>query len=354
MPKRLKVEGPSSAEEVATARKQAKDSRQVERLLAIQMAQQGDFRIKDIAKALRRGHATIERWLHAFRKGGIEALLKRRTKTRDPSLKQEDVKALEDILRKGQYKRAKEINKWLKERNINISLTGVYYWLNKIKATHKVPRPKHKKQDPKRHQKFREEIVDKLEALDIPKHKKVRIWVQDEHRYGLISTLRRCWTLRGHRVTVPVHQKYEWGYVYGAADLVTGETQFLFLPSVSLEMTHIFLNQLVVTDPDAIHVLLWDRAGFHPKMDQHVLPECIRLIEFPAYSPELNPMERLWDMVKDAVSNEVWETLIAIESAIIAELRPFWESVSRVFQFLGDNWLTQGVATFLKQREVLI
>ena len=80
-------------------------------------------------------------------------------------------------------------------------------------------------------------------------------------------------------------------------------------------------------------------------MDQHVFPDCIRVIEFPAYSPDLNPMERLWDMVKacprpergDAVSNEVWETLIVIESAISAELRPFWECVSRVFQFLGDN-----------------
>ena len=51
----------------------------------------------------------------------------------------------------------------------------------------------------------------------------MHIWVEDEHRYGLISTLRRCWTLQGQRVTVPVHLKYEWGYVHGGADLVIGD-----------------------------------------------------------------------------------------------------------------------------------
>ena len=187
--------------------------------------------------------------------------------------------------------------------------------------------------------------------LDIPPGKRVHLWVEDEHRYGLISTVRRCWTLRGHRGHAPVHQKYEWGYVYGATDLVSGQAQFLYLLTVSLDMTALFLKQLVDTDPEAIHVLLWDRAGFHPKVDLHALPVPVRLVEFPAYSPELNPIEKLWDMVKDAVSNEVWETLSDIESAISHELRPFWESVSRVREFLGDNWLTQAVSSFLQGRE---
>ena len=64
-------------------------------------------------------------------------------------------------------------------------------------------------------------------------------------------------------------------------------------------------------------------------------------------------METPWDMVKCAVSNEVWETLTAIEAAITEELRPFWESLQRVWQLLGDNWLTQAVDAFLKQREAL-
>lgn len=355
MPKKLRVEGPSTPEEVVAARKKTNNPGEYERLLAIQMAQQGRFRIKDIAHALARGHATIERWLRIFREGGLTALTKHRNKTRNPAVKADDIEALEKGLREGKFKRAKEIRKWLQEeRGIQMSLWSVYYWLGKVKARHKVPRRVHEKQDPDQRQAFPDEIESKLEALDIPSGQRVRIWVEDEHRYGLISTLRRCWTLHGHRVTVPVHLKYEWGYVYGAADLVSGDVQFLYLPTVSLAMSEAFIEQLVATEPDAIHILLWDQAGFHPKVELHTLPNQVRIIEFPAYCPELNPMETLWDMVKCAVSNEVWETLTAIETAITEELRPFWESVQRVRRLLGDNWLTQAVDAFLKQREALI
>ena len=175
-----------------------------------------------------------------------------------------------------------------------------------------------------------------------------------EHRYGLISDIRRCWTLYGHRVVVPYHAKYQWGYVYGATELVTGAATKAFLPMVSLLATHRFVEQMVATDPQAMHIILWDKAGFHPKQDCHPLPEQVRLIELPAYCPELNPIEKIWDGVKGAVSNTVWETLEAIEAKITDELRPFWESTKRVRVLLGDNWLTRGVAQFLAQKESLI
>lgn len=62
-------------------------------------------------------------------------------------------------------------------------------------------------------------------------------------------------------------------------------------------------------------------------------------------------MEKLWDPVKRQISNAIWETLDAIEDEITAVLSPFWQSVERVRAFLGDNWLTRGVATFLKLLE---
>lgn len=63
MPKKLTVEGPAAPEEVAAARKRSTNPLEIERLFAVQMAQRGGFRITDIALALGRGHATIERWL---------------------------------------------------------------------------------------------------------------------------------------------------------------------------------------------------------------------------------------------------------------------------------------------------
>ncbi len=355
MPQRLKVEGPTLPEEVAAARQSHANPHGQERLLAVEMAQQGGWRIADIAKALGRGSATIGRWFDKFRQGGLPALLKRGHGARSPQLDSADQQALKKGLEEGKWKTAKEIQHWLaEERQIQLSLSGVHYWLTKVRARCKVPRKKHKDQDSLEVETFKAEVVDKLHELDLPKDKCVCIWIEDEHRYGLISSVRRCWTLRGHRPTAPVQMKYQWGYVYGAAEVSRGDAQFLYLPTVSLQCSCLFLEQLVATSPQAIHIVFWDQAGFHPKPQACDLPHQIRLIELPAYSPELNAMENLWDCVKRRVSNAVWETLPAIEGAITEVLKPFWESAARVWQLLGDSWLTRSVKLFLEQRKVII
>ena len=60
-------------------------------------------------------------------------------------------------------------------------------------------------------------------------------------------------------------------------------------------------------------------------------------------------MENLWELVKGEVANTVFSAFEEIETKIESVLSPFWQSVERVFAFLPDNWLTQGVATFLEQ-----
>jgi transposase len=64
-------------------------------------------------------------------------------------------------------------------------------------------------------------------------------------------------------------------------------------------------------------------------------------------SPELNPVERLWDIVKDHSANRIWENLDCLEEAMVTVLEPFLLIPERVKQFLGNNWLTQAVSKSL-------
>ena len=355
MPKRTKVSGTATPEEIEAIYKRSANPHDQRRVIALQMAQQGTWVLAEIGRAIGKGRATVGRWLKSYRADGMEGMLKRGHGGRKPQLQQDDVEALREVLREGKYKTAKEIRHWLAvERNIDMTIWGVYYWLKKVKASHKLPRKIHADQDPDEKEAFKENIVDNLQELDIPPGKSVKVWIQDEHRYGLISTIRRCWTLQGHEVRVPYKAEYKWGYVYGALEFVTGDAEFIYLSSVSLECSYLFLEQLVATDPEAIHIVIWDQAGFHQKADQHELPEQIRLLPLPAYCPELSPIENLWDPVKREVSNAVWETLDAMEKAITKVLKPFWESSEHVISLLGNNWLTDGVSEFLKLRESLI
>jgi len=354
MPKKTKVLGSSTPSEVEAAYKGSVNPHDQKRLIALQMAQQGIWVLSDIGNAIGKGRSTVSRWLKSYREGGVEGMLDRAHGGRKPQLDAADIEALEEILREGTYKTAKKIQHWLvTERGIEMSISGVYYWLNKVKASHKIPRKFHAKQDPDEKESFKENIVEKFQELDIPSDRPVRVWIQDEHRYGLISTIRRCWTLRGYEVRVPYKTKYQWGYVYGALEFVTGIAEFLYTPTVSLDCSQLHLEQLVATEPEAIHIVIWDGAGFHQKTDQHELPEQIRLLPLPPYCPELSPIEKLWDPVKREVSNAVWETLDAMENAITKVLRPFWESEERVRSLLGNNWLTSGVSDFLKLRQSL-
>ena len=221
MPKRTKLEGPATPEQIDAALKTHTQPHQQKRLVAVGMAQQGKWTRGQISEALGKGRSTINRWLAAYRTGGIKGLLRRGYLGKRPTLTPDDIDALEQEVPTGRFKTAKQIGHWLSsQRGKQLKKGGVYYWLNRIKARHNVPRKAHAKQDPNEKEAFKRQIGGHLDAFGIPPSVPVRIWVEDEHRYGLISNVRRCWTLRGHRVVVPHQTKYEWGYLYGAAELV--------------------------------------------------------------------------------------------------------------------------------------
>jgi len=126
-------------------------------------------------------------------------------------------------LKAGQWKRAKEIQQWLRQQHqVQLGLKGVYFWLGKLGGGLKVPRKAHAKQDTVKAAEFQQQLCNKLKDLNVAGCKPVRIWVADKHRYGLILVLRKCWTLRGERPSAPYQTKYEWGYLDSALE-VDGE-----------------------------------------------------------------------------------------------------------------------------------
>lgn len=137
---------------------------------------------------------------------------------------------------------------------------------------------------------------------------------------------------------IPQQQCYQWEYVYGALEVVQGGAQFRFMPSVSLAFSYGFLEQIAASDPLAHHVVIWDQAGFHLQAKRHRLPERIHLLSLPPYSPELNPVEGLWDQVQDRTCNRRHADLDELEETLIRALRPFWEKPAKVLSLI-HHWL---------------
>jgi transposase len=356
MPKRYHLNRPDLAQTVAVQLRQCKDTSNQQRLLAARMAASGEFTAAQIAEQLGISRRRFFDWMNALKAGGLAGLLERQHGGGAPPQVQGPALAeLQVGLQQGRWKRAKEIQQWLRERHqVKLYLTGVYYWLGKLGGVLKVPRKTHVKKDAAQAAEFQRTLCERLASLNVGGGRRVRIWVADEHRYGLIPVVRRCWTLRGLRPTAPYQTRYEWGYLYSALE-VDGENaaEFLCLPEVSLDLSHLFLERLAASDPEAEHVVIWDQAGFHPKPEQHAVPEHIHLIALPPYSPELNPVEAIGDLIKDRIGNAVWTTLEALEEAIGEELRPLYETAERVRRLVSHPWLVEQVnATVTKNSAI--
>lgn len=191
---------------------------------------------------------------------------------------------------------------------------------------------------------FKTTLARRLCQLCLPKDQPVRVWAIDEHRYGLISHQRRCWGLRRVRPHAPYRTKYDWGYVASALE-IDGKDEGLcvFLPCVNKEASASFLQELAATDPQAVHVIIQDQAGFHLKAQDEAVPDNVRLLPLPPYSPELNPVERVGDLMKDATGNRVFASMEELEQAIEKELKPLWTDPRRVRSLVGEGWIRSQV-----------
>jgi hypothetical protein len=108
----------------------------------------------------------------------------------------------------------------------------------------------------------------------------VRVFSQDESRFGLLTVRRRRLTARGVQPVGPVQHVFEWLYVYGAVEPTTGDRFFLELPYLNADMFQIFIDAFAHAFPDSLNILLLDNSGTHTS-SRLTLPENIRLLSLP-------------------------------------------------------------------------
>jgi hypothetical protein len=111
-------------------------------------------------------------------------------------------------------------------------------------------------------------------------------------------------------------------HVLTAPGPAPGRAEGRFSPRLDAAGVQVFLDRLSATIPEGVHVVMvWDGAGYHTAEDLHA-PANLTLVGLPPYSPELNPVERLWLYLRPHFwSNRVYEDLDAVEEAAMAGWR---------------------------------
>lgn len=142
------------------------------------------------------------------------------------------------------------------------------------------------------------------------------MWFQDEARIGQQGTLTRVWGERGSRPRAVRQTEYEWAYVFGAVDPLTGKSSALISPTVSAKLMSEHLKMICQEAGEQTHVVLvLDGAGWH-KAKKLKVPTNMTLLFLPPYSPELMPMERVWAWMRQHdLSNRVFIDAAEIDRA---------------------------------------
>jgi transposase len=229
-------------------------------------------------------------------------------------------------------------------RSVHPSL--VYRALHRPGGRKVVPRPKHPKSSEEAREAFKKVTGDRARASSGagrchgPAAARVRRMFEDEARLGRSSDPRRCWAPVGVRPAVEVQVGREYEYAFAAVSPHDGVLDTLVLPTAKAAALSVFLAAVAQRHPDEFVLMALDGAGWH-RAKRLQVPAHRRRIPLPPGSPQLNPVEHLWDEVREKwFSNRVFASLSAMDEQLVKALLALEVDPRQVASLTGFPWIT--------------
>ncbi|GFE71917.1 transposase [Chroococcus sp. FPU101] len=324
--------------------------------------------VRYIAVIVGREESTVHRWFHAYKEGGLEALLEEKPRTGRPKkLNVETVAKLQQELRDPEgFKSYEEVRIWsLALGEIQASYTTIYRVVRqelqaKLKVarlptlpTFKVDRKAAAPSAPQSNQQKLGAIQEWIEQLNqrvkmlkelatqVDEQKKVRYWCQDETRLGLKTIERRKLTLKGVKPKGIRRWKFDYYYIYGLVEPLSGDSFFYEFSHLNTACFQVCLDQFSQQFSQEIHLLQVDNAPSHTAK-QLQIPSNIILFFQPPYCPEVNLIERFWLFLKNQISWSLFESLDALKDKIANLLNSV--SQKTIQSLTGWNYICEALS----------
>lgn len=149
--------------------------------------------------------------------------------------------------------------------------------------------------------------------------KQLRYLAQDETRIGRKTETKRVITSRGVKPKVQVQWPREAFWLYGVVEPLSGWQWTQEYHQLNQTNFQAFLNELSLQLGSTVAVMQMDRAPAH-RAQAIEWPENIVPIFQPPHSPELNPIERLWQFLKGLWKGENFASLEELRQRVKREL----------------------------------
>jgi putative transposase len=170
--------------------------------------------------------------------------------------------------------------------------------------------------------------------------KRIALWFMDEARVGQKGRLCHRWWARGRRPPGRCDGRFAWAYLFAAVEPATGADVALVLPEATTAAMNLFLAAFAAALPGDVHAaLVLDGAGWHGG-HALVVPANVTLVPLPPYSPELNPVERVWLYLRERfLSLRVFTDYRAIVDACRAAWNRLVAEPGRLRSLCDQSWI---------------
>ena len=146
----------------------------------------------------------------------------------------------------------------------------------------------------------------------------------------------------GVKPICPFQQVFKSTYLFGAFSPVNGSQFLLEMPFCNTQTFQTFLDEFSAFEPKEFKIIVLDNGAFH-KAKRLKIPENICLVFLPPYSPELNPAEKMWAILKRNFTNQLFNTLDQISEFLanrITKLTPLEiiNTCNYEYAFVSEIW----------------
>jgi len=317
------------------------------KFLALHHLQSGAL-LKDVADIVLYDECALRRWIRDFVKYDYEGLIERTGRGQKPRLPKDQEEKFKDALdelyeqRKGGRIKAEDIKELLfTEFDCNYSISGVYTLLDRLNIVWISGRSKHPKHSQDAIDCFKETFPDEVEKIKNEiDHEKIEIWWQDESRVGQQGSLSRVWAAKGTRPRVVRQKQFISTYIFGACCPDKDKGCALILPDCCAGMMQLHLNEISKNVEENYHaIMLMDRASWHTT-EALIIPSNMTLLPLPPYSPELNPMEQVWQKIKaDHLTNTIFKNYNDIVKRCSKAWNSFCNEEGNIKQLCSRAWV---------------
>lgn len=301
----------------------------------------------EIAEKLDRCIRWVQDWVSRYREQGFKGLFDQPRCGQPPHLPPDREQAFIDRILEGPKSSDQvSIFHWgdiqrilLEEFGASYSQSGVYALLDRLGLSWVTTRPIHEFNDPQKMEAWKVKFKADVEKIKKKKKcKELQIWFQDEARIGQKGNIYRIWTRKGVRTRTVKQMGFKSAYILGAINPKTGERIGLVFEDLDSSVVNVHLKLISKAVPSHVHVVLvLDQAGFH-KSEELRVPKNITLYHQEAYSPELNPVERVWLWLKTTfLGNKIFKKIDDIFTAGVEAWLQL--TTSRVTSMCRVKWL---------------